>query len=548
MTELKISRRKFNETLAAVGLAPFVSALIEGCTTAVAADAKPIKNLVIAMQQGALQGLDPGSQFTPESAIVTKPMYDQLVTAYGQNLTTLLSDYASKWQVSADGLEYVFDLNPDLKFKDGSPASPSDLLFSLNRIRNIKVSNVSYLLDGVKSIDQTGENQITIRLEAVNVDFLNILTTPNLCVLDAKEVRANGGTDDASAATSDKAASYFNDKSLGTGPYYLESWERGQRLILKRNPNYWKGVPAVEQITFVFADPNTQKNLLLRGDAHIMVNVTADVARSIEESAPKDVKLIGGWALGVSYLGWSVSHNPTLAKTDVWDAIKYAVDYEGLSQIYGIGGEPIGSAVPPGLAGALDPKEGFKRDLEKAKAALAKAGVPDGFSFTLTFASDGQMFAVPAPLVAAKIQSDLAEVGIQAKLRPLLYSNLLTEYRAGKLEAVLHFGTAQWTGWSSYLPSFAPNPKRGYSFRQQWVPEYSPEAGKIKDSTDRAKATIDQAKQIELVEETQRLLNRGAPYAFLFANKFIVAYRSDVIKALDLNPSWGFELSSLSAA
>jgi len=540
------SRRQFlGRSLAATVAIPGLAAILEACSNAPSANGKTIKNLVVAVQVQDIRSLDP--DFANEGIwfVLGKQLYDQLVTTRGQDVATLLPDYASKWSLSSDGLTYVFDLNPKLKYADGSGAQPSDLVFSFNRMINLK-GPAAYQLDGVQSVTQTGPNQVTIVLKEVNVDFLNVLTNPSMSVIQASKVRANGGTDAADASTADHAGTWLNDNSVGTGPFVLDKWVRQQHVIFKRNPNYWGQPPAVEQITFQFADINTQKDLLIRGDAHIAANLTRDIVADLRSNNTANIKVLTGRSLTEAFMAWSVKNNPIFASPDIWDAVRYAIDYDGLKQIYGDGGERVGSCIPNGLGGALAASESVQQDLDKSKAALAKAGHASGFSFVLTYATDRSWDSTPISDVAQKVQADLARVGIKANLRPVLFSQYVTEYRAGKPEAIIGPAQAQWPGWTSFLLDYAPG--GNYALRGQWKPDFSSSAAQIADLVAKAKSTPDQATQFGYLQQAQRMMNTGSPYAWLFSSKFLIAVRSDVISNLELHPTWIYELSHLTLA
>ena len=148
------------------------------------------------------------------------------MTFPGSDFSKVTSDIATKWDVSADGLTYVFAINPDIKFADGSPITADDIVFSLQRQKYLK-GPASWFQDGVKSVEKSGANEVTIRLNSINVDWLFLLTSPFLSIASASMLKANGGTDATDAATSDLARAWL---------YYTApaaaclSWTPGLRL------------------------------------------------------------------------------------------------------------------------------------------------------------------------------------------------------------------------------------------------------------------------------------------------------------------------------
>jgi peptide/nickel transport system substrate-binding protein len=248
--------------------------------------------------------------------------------------------------------------------------------------------------------------------------------------------------------------------------------------------------------------------------------------------------------LGFPWLAVHVNRNPALKNPKTWEAIKYAIDYDGLAKVYLGGGQPIASCIPPGLPNALPVAERIKTDLARAKAALAAAGHPNGFAFDLTYASEQLFQNIAASLIAAKVQEDLAAVGITANLRPVPSTQELTDFRAGKLDAAIHFWGADYIGWTDFLPVFAPGGHVAGP-RQGWTPEFSADAQKIADLAKQAMVTLDPAKQQQICYEAQRLMNEVGPFAWLFEANIQVGYRKDVIKSMATNPVCYLDVGSI---
>ena len=526
-----VSRRRLIESGAALAVMPSAVAASLAVPTRVATAAGRVKALIVVQQPGSLRTVDPGRASEVDAAAIMRALYDALLSLKGADPAPA---YATDWTVSPDGLTYVFNLHPDWKFNDGSPVTPEDYIFSCHRQRNNK-ADASWLLGNVASMVKSGPNQITIKLKSLDVDFLKLVPNPGLAVTKAATVRAHGGTDAPDAATKDTATTWLDQHSVGTGPFMIDHWDRGSEMVLRANPHYW-GPKTFDTVVFRFVqDPTTQRDLLLRGDAHIAVNLTPDLADEIQKrgSASK-AAIVNVPALGVAYLGFNVKATGPISQPKAWEAIKYAVDYAGLKDIYRGGGQPTGSIVPPQLPNALPIAEGLKQDIDKAKAALAALGVPNGFSFKLTYGADQMIQNVPASDVAQKVKADLAAVGINADLVGIPLTQELTDYRAGKPEAVLHLWAVDYPGWTDFLPNYAPGGHVALP-RQNWAVDSSPEAKQIAELSARAMAMVDPAQQLEPALQAQRLINQYGPYAWLFQTNYQLGYRTDVIKKLSVD-------------
>jgi peptide/nickel transport system substrate-binding protein len=526
-----ISRRRFIESGAAlVTLPPALAAILEAVTPRTSW-AAAVKTPVVVQQPGSMRTVDPGRASEVDEAAIMRALYDALLSLKGADPAP---GYATDWTVSADGLTYVFNVHSDWKFNDGTPVTPEDYIFSCNRELNNK-ADASWMMGNIASMTKTGPNQITIMLKSLDVDFLKLVPNTSLAVTKAATVREHGGTDAPDAATKDTATTWLDQHSVGTGPFMIDHWDRGSEMVLRANPYYW-GPKTFDTVVFRFVqDPTTQRDLLLRGDAHIAVNLTPDLAADLEKRGPASkTTVISVPALGIAYLGFNVKAAGPIGNPKAWEAIRYAVDYQGLKNIYRGAGQPTGSIVPPQLPNALPVSQGMKQDIAKAKAALAALGMPNGFSFKLTYGADQIIQNVPAADVVQKVKADLAAVGITAELVGEPLTQELTDYRAGKPEAVLHLWAVDYPGWTDFLPNYAPGGHVALA-RQNWRVDSSAEAKRIADLNAQAVSTVDPKKQLGPALEAQRLINQYGPYAWLFETNYQLGYRTDVIKALSVD-------------
>jgi peptide/nickel transport system substrate-binding protein len=527
-----LSRRQFIESGAALATLPAALTVAMAASVPTAAQAARPKVLIIVQQPGSLRTVDPGRSGEVDAIVITRALYDSLLSLDGADPAP---GYATNWTVSADGLTYTFDLHPDWKFSDGTPVKPEDYIFSCMRQRNNE-SDASWLLGNVASITKSGPNQIKIVLKSLDVDFLRLLPNPSLAVTNSAVVRAHGGTDAADAATTDTATAWLDQHSAGTGPFVLDRWDRGSDIVLRANPHYW-GPKTFDTVVFRFVqDPTTQRDLLVRGDAQIAVNLTPDLAAELQKRGPSSkVAVATVPARGIADLGFNAKASGPIGQPKAWEAIRSAIDYEGLKAIYLGGGQPTGSIVPPQLPNAVPVAEGMKQDIPRAKAALAALGQPNGFSFKMTYGADQMMQNVPATDVAQKVKADLAAIGINAELVGEPTAQALTDYRAGTCEAVLQLWAVDYPGWTDFLPNYAPGGHVAKQ-RQNWTPDLSPEAAQIAALTAKAMASVDPKQQLEPALQAQRLINEHGPYAWLFETNYQFGYRTDVIEtfAVDL--------------
>ena len=213
----------------------------------------------------------------------------------------------------------------------------------------------------------------------------------------------------------------------------------------------------------------------------------------------------------------SADMNAALGKKAARQAVAAAIDYDGI--IKGLmGGHAIRPAtfIPIGLGGsteALTKEIGPKQDLAKAKKLLAEAGVPNGFSFKISYGK-AAIGGTSYDLVAQKIQSDLARVGITAELDPMDQATLRTAYKEGKTQSVLTFWNPD-----AMEPYLWAQPSIGrVSKRVHWTPPKD-----IVDLVNRAGGEPDPKKAAGLYREFQKMLIDQANYIHLIQPIFRVA-------------------------
>ena len=340
-----------------------------------------------------------------------------------------------------DGKTIRFKLRQGVKFRSGATMTAEDVKFSLQRVMNVKDQPQQYIahLEAVNIVDP---QTVDLVLKDSAIPILTILAAPEFIVMEKKVAIEHGATDAADAKEKDTAVNWLNDNSVGTGPYQYTGWQRNQQIQMVANPNYWGGKPGFERVLIRHMSESAAQLLALkRGDIDVAFNLIPEQIATIKDDPAIEIK--GATSLDFIYMAVAASpDNPALQKKAARQAIGYAIDYDGIikSLIGGYAVRPV-SFLPVGSNGsteALTKEIGFKEDLAKAKKLLAEAGLPDGFTFTLTY-GNAAIAGVQYQNLAQKIQADLARVGIKAELNPMDQLNARTGYLQGKNQATLTF-------------------------------------------------------------------------------------------------------------
>jgi peptide/nickel transport system substrate-binding protein len=484
--------------------------------------------------------LDPGRTIEVNGMSVEKACYDTLVTFYGEDLRTPRPLLATAWRSSPDGRTFTFALRPGVRFASGNELTSADVKWSFDRILNLK-ANTLFLFDGIDGVDAPDPSTIVIRTKAAKPDLVPILSHPGLSVLDSRLLMQNGGAAGPDAPDRDHAEPYLFQHSAGSGPFVLQSYTPSQELILARNTRYWGPAPRLERIVFRhIPDPVTQALQVVRGD----IDVASSIGPDQEDPLRRVQSVVVRATPSATTFYILMNNNPEVggpfSNPKVQQAVRYAVDYDGIMKIAGPGSARLAGVIPTLMPGSLPSSEAPKTDLARARALLKESGLAE-VKGKFQYSSDAIQFGVPTSLIAQKIQSDLARVGIALTLDGLPTATSLTTYRAGRDQ----FGV--W-GWAADYPDASDflvyAPGRVVGKRAGWLPSASADAQALATLADRAEAEPDARRRITLLQQFERTLAQVGPYVPLFQPAIPFAHRSDV-QGVSYNSVWALDLAAI---
>ncbi|MEV7995258.1 ABC transporter substrate-binding protein [Streptomyces sp. NPDC086077] len=157
-------------------------------------------------------------------------------------------------EVGDDGLTYTYTLRDGVRFSDGEPLTPADVVFTYRTVLDEKTNNTARSeLDAVKDVRASGDDKVVFTLKYPYAPFAG------RTVLPIVPEHIAGGQDPNTGS--------FNTKPVGTGPYVLSAWSKGEKLTFKANPDYWGGAPKVKTFTMaVIGDDDVRATRLRSGD------------------------------------------------------------------------------------------------------------------------------------------------------------------------------------------------------------------------------------------------------------------------------------------
>ena len=481
-----------------------------------------------------IKTLDPARGFEQIGGLVHKATYNTLVTLKDDDISQIVPDVAESWDVSPDAKVFTFHLRQGVKFQNsGNTMTSADVKWSLERAIAIK-GNPSFLLDGIVKVDAPDPLTVVVTKSDSDPAFIAKGSFGVFAVLDSKTVMAHGGTNAADAAKSDTAEQWLNQNSAGTGPFVMTKYTPDTEVDLQRFAGYWKGdAPFNSVIVRNIPTAAAEKLTLQAGDIDIATEVAPDSVADLQND-PR-VKVTQGVGADIFFL--LMNENPDLTSGAmsnplVQNAVRYAIDYEGVKELVGGPAVTAPSILPVGFLGAYGPDHAFKRDVGMAQNLLAQAGYPNGFSVDLQYPTNFSRDGVSFDLVAQKVQSDLADVNINVTLKPGEINTELANYRAGTE------GLGFWLWGPDYFDSndyLAFLPEGIVGKRANWTNANSDAT--IQGLRDQINVETDVQKRAALWQQAQDYLMQNGPWATVIQPGVYIARKANV-GGYVWNPAW----------
>jgi peptide/nickel transport system substrate-binding protein len=484
----------------------------------------PKDTVVMAKQIDDIVSLDPAEAYELSGAEVIGNVYDRLIDYDPDAPGKLKPGLASSWKADADGKTFTFVLRDNAKFSTGKPVTAADAAFSLQRAVTLDkapavvLNAIGLTKDNVaSSVMALDAHALEIKLpKALAPSFVYFcLTSIAGSIVDKETVLAH-------QQNNDQGLQWLETHWAGTGPFKLTIWRPNEYYALEANPDYWGTKPAARRIIVrQVKDASTQRLMLERGDVDYARNLDKDQLAALAKNPA--IKFDKGIKSAIKYLGLN-QKNQYLSKPEVVEALKYLVDYSGIANaILGPTAIVHQSFEPVGFLGEVK-DEPYKFDVAKAKALLAKAGVPNGFSITMDVRN-----ATPESEIGQALQAGFAQAGIKVELIPGDGKQVLTKYRARHHDIFLGDWEPDYPDPHSNAEGFIVNPDNADSstvhtpaWRNAWRDPAMNQA--VAD----ALLERDDQKRAALYETLQRQFMAKAPYIMLFEGVEVAAHRANV--------------------
>lgn len=479
-----------------------------------------------------VKNLDPGQIYEATGVTAVRGMYETLVTFEGSDVTEPKPLVAEGWEVNEDATEYTFTIREGITFSDGSELTAEDVVFSINRLVNLK-SSASVTVDGL-SASSPEPGVVVVTSEFPNPAVPTILAMPSTSIVNSDVAKENGATDAEDAAEKDSAVSFFDQTSIGSGPYQLESFDPASEIVLTVNENYWGEQPFYDRIVIQNVEAQNQKMSVERAAGDY---VALDIAGRMLDDLKPELQISSNQD---TFYFLTLHQDPEISEItsnlDFVRALRASIDYAGIAALFGEDARPAAGLVPTAFAGTLPESEAKAQDLEAAAEHLAASGLTDP-ELTLMFPAITYK-GVDLATIATKVQNDAAQAGITIELDPQPIASFLDAQSAGKVAFRFSPQSLNYPVASSLVNNFHPG--QASAIRTGWTLENaSPEAVA---AGDRVLAATDPAEVDAAMQDWQRVLEADGPYIPLAYNSGVVVSTPDLVNAEYSPAGWQVDL------
>ncbi|MHA1554316.1 MAG: ABC transporter substrate-binding protein [Alphaproteobacteria bacterium] len=230
------------------------------------------------------------------------------------------------------------------------------------------------------------------------------------------------------------------DNPVGTGPFKLESWNRGDSLIMKRFDDYWGDKPAFETLVFRWNDSGAGRLIELRsGTVDQITNISPDDFDSVQNDS--SLKFLPVANPNTLYLAMTNTFKP-FDDVRVRKAIAMGLDRQRIvDNFFPVGSEVASHFTPCSLPNACEGEDWYGFDATAAKGLLADAGFPDGFETKIYYRDVFRGYLPEPGVVAVEFQTQLRDnLGIDAEVVVMESGEFISESTSGRLDGFYLLG------------------------------------------------------------------------------------------------------------
>ena len=477
----------------------------------------------ITFDRGAdIISLDPTQVSDNESIWADECIFEPLYEATPSG-KALVPDMATSYTVSSNHLVWTFNLRHGVLFSNGQEMTSADVKFSIIRVA-AKASNPwTFINADIKGISTPSKFQVVVTTK-----------TPWSPLQADMALFANGVIPNNLAG---ETSAVFWAHPIGTGPFMVKQWIKGNDLELVKNPHYWqKGKPYLDGVNFVSVpDDNTRLLQLESGSAQIDEFPAWSQVSELQSKAGVTMKLFpSSWT---QFLGFNeqVSY---FKDVHVRLAISYAIDRAAIVKAVLFGhGTVANSQVTPALWDYNPKSPGVQYNLTSAKKQMTLSKYPKGFAVKLLVGSGNQNELTMGQIV----QSELAPLGIKVTLQEVNGAQETTLQDGSQFQMSFLYDTTDIID-PDELMTFAAAGGSGAQGTHAEFTNY--DNAEVNSLITQAEHVFPQAARQVLYNKIQLILDQDPPMAYLFYQPFAYAY-SNKVHGFDVYPTGNYHFENV---
>jgi peptide/nickel transport system substrate-binding protein len=360
------------------------------------------------VRSGSLEepgGIDPARSWDDTSSFYIGNIFDTLVSPDPRTMK-IEPSLAIGWKTSKDGLTWTFNLRRGVRFHDGTPFDADAVVFTFFRQMDPANPNrrgdfplFAEIFTYLKAVRKVSQYQVQFTLSEPFFPFLASLTADCAAIVSPAAVKKTGAA--------------FASLPVGTGPFKLSSWQKGKRLVLKANTEYWRGRPAIDEY-IVTIEPQAELLNKYFKDGMLDIIFSYSISKMVSYKKQDWIQIIASPYLSVTFAVLNAAR-PQLKRKALRQALCSAWDPRALKLVFQDYVLPIHSLLPRGLIGDEPKDQPIAFPLAKAQALLKKE--PNGPEIQLEmllFKNDGLLFQL-----FSMYARNLKQIGIKLKLTRL---------------------------------------------------------------------------------------------------------------------------------
>jgi len=445
----------------------------------------------------AAENLDPVTQDANPDIWAFTQIYQQLarVNVKGDGFEP---DLAERWSTSADGRTWTFFLRKTARFSNGDPVKASDAVWSLKRARDTK-GPWKWALEAVEDIQAKDDATVVISLKEPWAPFLADISLFSNSILPEKVFK-------------DAKPDEISNKPLGSGPFMLVEWKKGEELVMKANPHYHeKGLPRTPELRIRYIPDDASRIIALQsGEVDGIDYPPFSRMAELRRDAKLEAQL--NPSTQISHLSLNIREAP-LNNVKFRQALAYGTDRGAINKAVCFTlCTPATTFLPMTTPFFNKGSKGYAYDLARAKQLVKESGVATPVTLKLLYRAND---AVHQP-TAVTLKEMWSKVGVTLELEPLDRAAATQRYRVNQFQVYV-------TSWTNDIPDPSQLAAYALGFTDSQSYHSGYQSAEMDALLARGLRETNLEKRRQIYYEIQELALRDSPLVWLYYSPYTIA-------------------------